>query len=147
MSDRVTLTAQVSPDSELYQKFEEHEKKYSSRAEAIRHALEDGLNDDTLTRQEFREAMRRHQLEAQTGAWESAALSASFLLAATAIVVAVATILPLVPSFEGIATGTILLAAAVSVLVAVQRGLVEQLELRFGNHDPNVEQVMQGVSE
>lgn len=133
MPDRKTLSTQIDPESELYKEFVEYEKEYSSRSEAIRAALRDGMADDAITRKEFEEALREQRLEAQIGSWESAALTSATLLLSLAIAVAVSTILPFVPSFEGIATATILLATGVGLVLGVTRGTVERLERRFSS--------------
>jgi len=131
MPDRVNIATQVDPESELYQDFEEYAESYKSRSEAVRAALRDGMADDAITREEFEAALREQRREAQIGSWESGALTSAFLLASVAIAVAVSTMLPFVPSFEGIATASILVATAGALVWAVSRGTVERLERRF----------------
>jgi len=132
MPDRQTLSTQVDPESELYKDFVEYEKEYSSRSEALRAALRDGMTDDAITREEFEQALRE-QREAQIGSWESAALTSATLLASVAIAVAVSTILPFVPSLEGWVAATILLGGSIGLAVGVTRGSVERLERRFSS--------------
>lgn len=131
MPDRETLSTQVDSESELFEKFQEHETEYTSRSEAIRAALRDGMDNDAITREEFEEVLREQRREAQIGSWESAALTSATMLASLAIAVAVLTILPIVPSFEAIATSAILIAASVGLVVGVTRGTIERLERRF----------------
>jgi Arc/MetJ-type ribon-helix-helix transcriptional regulator len=131
MPDRKTLSTQVDPESELFKEFVEYEQEYSSRSEAIRAALRDGMADDAITREEFEQALVAQRREAQIGSWESAALTCATLLASVAIAVAVLTILPFVPSFEGMATATILVATAGVLAYGVIQGSVERLERRF----------------
>lgn len=133
MPDRKTLSTQVDPESELFKDFVEYEKEYSSRSEAIRAALRDGMADDAITRKEFEEALREQRREAQVGSWESAALTSATLLASLAIAVAVSTILPFVPSLEGWVAATILLGGSIGLAAGVTRGTVERLERRFSN--------------
>jgi len=131
MPDRETLSTQVDSESELFEKFQEHETEYTSRSEAIRAALRDGMDNDAITREEFEEVLREQRREAQIGSWESAALTSATMLASLAIAVAVLTILPIVPSLEAIATSAILIAASVGLVVGVTRGTIERLERRF----------------
>jgi len=131
MPDRETLSTQVDSESELFKKFKEHETEYTSRSEAIRAALRDGMDNDAITREEFEEVLREQRREAQIGSWESAALTSATMLASLAIAVAVLTILPIVPSLEAIATSAILIAASVGLVVGVTRGTIERLERRF----------------
>jgi len=131
MPDRETLSTQVDSESELFEKFQEHETEYTSRSEAIRAALREGMDNDAITREEFEEVLREQRREAQIGSWESAALTSATMLASLAIAVAVLTILPIVPSFEAIATSAILIAASVGLVVGVTRGTIERLERRF----------------
>ena len=131
MPDRETLSTQVDSESELFEKFQRHETEYTSRSEAIRAALRDGMDNDAITREEFEEVLREQRREAQIGSWESAALTSATMLASLAIAVAVLTILPIVPSLEAIATSAILIAASVGLVVGVTRGTIERLERRF----------------
>jgi len=131
MPDRETLSTQVDSESELFEKFQEHETEYTSRSEAIRAALREGMDNDAITREEFEEVLREQRREAQIGSWESAALTSATMLASLAIAVAVLTILPIVPSLEAIATSAILIAASVGLVVGVTRGTIERLERRF----------------
>jgi len=131
MPDRETLSTQVDSESELFEKFQEHETEYTSRSEAIRAALRDGMDNDAITREEFEEVLSEQRREAQIGSWESAALTSATMLASLAIAVAVLTILPIVPSLEAIATSAILIAASVGLVVGVTRGTIERLERRF----------------
>ena len=149
MPERKTIATQVDPESELYQDFEEYAESYKSRSEAVRAALRDGMADDAITRKEFEEALREQRREAQVGSWESAALTSATLLLSLAIAVAVSTILPFVPSFEGIATATIVLAAGVGLVLGVTRGTVERLERRFSTPaaSDGVEQRLAEVAE
>lgn len=149
MPDRKTLSTQIDPESELFKDFLEYEKEYSSRSEAIRAALRDGMADDAITREEFEAALREQRDEAQVGSWENAALSSATLLASLAIVVAVSTMLPFVPSLEGWVMASILVAAAGAIAIGVFRGTVERLERRFSTPaaGDGVEQRLAGVSD
>jgi hypothetical protein len=115
----------------LFERFQEWESEYSSRSEAIRAAIREGMAEEAITREEFEEVLREQRREAQIGSWESAALTSATMLASLAIAVAVLTILPIVPSFEAIATSAILIAASVGLVVGVTRGTIERLERRF----------------
>jgi len=131
MPNRETLSTQVDPESDLFERFQEWESEYSSRSEAIRAAIREGMAEEAITREEFEEVLREQRREAQIGSWESAALTSATMLASLAIAVAVLTILPIVPSFEAIATSAILIAASVGLVVGVTRGTIERLERRF----------------
>lgn len=131
MGDKKTLAAQVDSDSELYRDFEEYEEDFANRSTAVRQAIRDGMDSDRVTQGDLEAALRETQREAQYGAWETGSLSSASLLAVLAIAVAVSTILPIVPSFEGIAAASLLLAAAVGLVAAVFRGTVGRLERRF----------------
>jgi len=131
MPNRETLSTQVDPESDLFERFEQWESEYSSRSEAIRAAIREGMAEEAITREEFEEVLREQRREAQIGSWESAALTSATMLASLAIAVAVLTILPIVPSFEAIATSAILIAASVGLVVGVTRGTIERLERRF----------------
>ncbi|MFC6875427.1 hypothetical protein [Halobellus marinus] len=148
MSDKKTLSAQVNPESELYKDFQEYQKEYSSRSEAIRAALRDGMADDAITREEFEEALREQRREAQVGSWENGVLQSAIISALLAVVVAVSTILPFVPSLPGFATAGFFLVAAVGLAIAVARGTVERLERRFSTPaaSDGVEQRLAGVA-
>jgi high-affinity nickel permease len=147
MGDRKTLATQVGEDSQLYRDFQEYQQDYANKSEALRHAIRDGIDTDAVTQEDLQRALEESKAEAQVGAWESGALTSAFLLASIAIAFAVSTILPFVPSFEGIATASILLAAAVGVLIAVKNGTVEQFERRFGSHDAGMAALAQEVAE
>lgn len=132
MSEIKTIAAQVDTDSELYRDFEEFAESYTSRSEALRALMRDGLSDEgAITREEFEEALRESRSEAQIGSWESGALTSVTLLASIAIAVAVSTILPFVPSLEGWAVAGGLLGAASALGYGVAHGTVERLERRF----------------
>jgi VIT1/CCC1 family predicted Fe2+/Mn2+ transporter len=151
MSDRVTLGVQFDPDSDLLEEFEEYkeEHEFASSAETLRHLMRKELEGGDTTapeREELRRELRKAQREAQYGAWETGALSSATLLAALAISVAVSTILPVVPSFEGIATASLLLATAVGLVAIVFRGTVGRLERRFSTPHATAAE-LQGVSE
>jgi len=47
--EKITLTAEVSKDTELYQAFDEFEDEYPSRAAAIRAAIREGTADEPST--------------------------------------------------------------------------------------------------
>jgi Arc/MetJ-type ribon-helix-helix transcriptional regulator len=135
MGEKKTLAAQVDSNSELYHDFEEYEEQFANRSQAVRNALKDGMDADRVTRDDLESALHEAQAEAKLGSWESGALTSAFLLAAVAIAVAVGTILPVIPSFEGIAAAALLLAASIGLVVAVQRGVVATIERRLAGRD------------
>jgi hypothetical protein len=128
MGDRVTLSAQVDEDSELFQEFEDYEEQFGNRSEALRQAIRDGINDDTISREEFFEEMEQQRREVHLGVWEDAALSVASILASVAILAGVATLLPVVPTAAGFQMGGLLLLAAALTAYAVQKGAVAKLE-------------------
>ena len=132
MVDKTTLSAQVDRDSELFEDFLGYEEEFESRSEAVRTALRDGITDDEITRSEFEAAMERQHDQFRLGAWESAVLHSSALLATLSIVVAVLTITPLVPSFEGIVGAALLVGAAGVLAALVQRGFVARIQDSLG---------------
>ena len=50
MRDKVTISAQLSKDTDLYRAFEEHADGFESRSEAVRAAIRGGLLDEDRDR-------------------------------------------------------------------------------------------------
>jgi len=50
MPDKVTISAQLSKDTDLYRAFEEHSDGFESRSEAVRAAIRGGLLDEDRDR-------------------------------------------------------------------------------------------------
>lgn len=146
MGDDQFLNAQVDEDTELWTAFAEfkEQKGYESKSEAVRAAVRAGVMDedeDELSTDELRELMQQQQRNARVGLWQSSILTTALLLAVSALVVGLSSLLVFVPTTEAAVISALLLVLSVACIGAVRLGWVEKVSntLRDGaSNSPEV---------
>lgn len=141
MADRITISTRIDEESELYQNFAEFEERFGNRSEAVRVALREGIAEDELSTDELRELMQQQQRDARVGLWQSSILTTALLLAVSALVVGLSSLLVFVPTTSAAVISALLLVLSVSCIGAVRLGWVEKVSntLRDGaSNSPEV---------
>jgi len=122
VSDTKFLGAQVDPDSELWQQFEEYKDGEVSKSEAVRGLVRAGLEREGYLDRPADQQTTENPLAAAV--WSQARATFTMSLLSLSLMIA----LTLTPLFPGVAftppAGAISVAGAVSVVLAVAAGVI-----------------------